>query len=92
MNDPATTTDKPSADWCVATPTLSMHGTRMVEVLREPHGEPRWCFRCRKRRQFLYVVHAPDGPSYYGPNPSIRCEAEHTDGDLGFGRERWWEE
>lgn len=63
----------------------------MREVHRESLGE-RWCFRCRKRREFLYIVTAPVAPSYYGPNPSIRCAScDQIDGDVGFGGGREWE-
>lgn len=63
----------------------------MVEVHREPDGLPRHCFRCRKHRDFFYVVDAPVELSYYGPNPSIQCSSGHRDGDLFPGREREWE-
>jgi hypothetical protein len=60
------------------------------EIHREELGE-RWCFRCRKRREFIYTVVADTEPSYYEPNPFIRCAAcNTTDGDLGFGRMREW--
>lgn len=65
----------------------------MREVRREPNGEPRWCFMCRTVQPFVFVVTAPVGPSYYGPNPSIQCAAcAANDGDLFPGREREWEE
>ena len=61
------------------------------EIYRESIGE-RWCFICRARREFWYLVHAPVGLSYYGPNPSIRCgTCGQVDGDCGFGRSREWE-
>ena len=67
-------------------------GPPMKEIARKPDGE-RWCFRCRRRTQFEYVVTAPVEPSYYGPEPSIRCtQCDHADTDLGFGRYREWEE
>jgi hypothetical protein len=38
------------------------------------------------------VVTAPVGPSYYGPNPSIRCAScGTTDADLFPGRVREWD-
>jgi hypothetical protein len=63
----------------------------LEEILREDVGE-RWCFACRKRREFQYVVDAPvDIMSWYGPTPSIRCgECGKIDGDLFPGREREW--
>ncbi|MGC5249641.1 hypothetical protein ACPXB3_22285 [Gordonia sp. DT219] len=64
----------------------------MTETLRRPDGE-RWCFRCRARRVFQYVVDAPTEPSYYGPNTRIECGTCHlTDGDLFPGRSREWED
>jgi len=62
------------------------------EVKREPDGE-RWCFQCRKRRVFEYVVSAPVEMSYYGPRCSIECSVCHlSDGDLFPGRFREWGE
>lgn len=76
--------------------TATLHlcrGPEMKEIIREPHGEPRWCFRCRKVSDFSYVVKAPVEPSYYGPNPSIRCAScGNIDSDLfPDGRTREWE-
>lgn len=68
------------------------HGPRMVEVKRVPDGEERWCFRCRKRSLFEFVVDAPTEISYYGPNPRIECVGgHHEDGDMFPGRFREWE-
>ena len=62
------------------------------EVRREQDGEIRWCFHCRKVRTFEFVVSAPTGPSYYGPNAAVQCATCHTtDGDLFPGRCREWE-
>lgn len=63
------------------------------ERLREPDGE-RWCFRCRKRRVFEYVVTVPVDPeSWYGPGRRIECgSCGLDDGDLFPGRVREWEE
>ena len=64
----------------------------MREVRREPDGEPRWCFHCRKVRAFEFVVTAPVGPSYYDPSPDVECSTCHlSDGDLFPGRYREWE-
>lgn len=65
-------------------------GPEMEEIHRERVGA-RWCFRCRERAVFDYVVTAPSTPSYYGPNPSIQCPSGHHDGDIGFGGSREWE-
>ena len=67
-------------------------GPEMVEVVRRRDGQERWCFHCRKRREFLYIVTAPSEPSYYGPNVGIKCGTCSTsDGDLFPGHEREWE-
>ncbi len=71
---------------------LTMCFEPMEDVKREPDGD-RWCFRCRKRREFVFVVSRPVDPmSYYGPNYSIECTVCHLGGgDLFPGREREWE-
>ena len=72
-----------------------------AEIRREPDGE-RWCFICRKRREFLYVVTAsvidPDIPldeqtgAWYGPTPHMECGTCTTwDGDCFPGSGRYWE-
>ena len=66
-------------------------GPKMKEVKNEPLGE-RWCFKCRKRTEFMHKVMAPVEPSYYGPHPTIECANGHVDGDCGFGSYREWEE
>lgn len=61
------------------------------EVVRRDDGE-RWCFQCRARVPFQFVVTRDVEPSYYEPNPSIRCAPKgHYDGDVGFGAVREWE-
>ena len=68
------------------------YGPPMKEIHREDLGE-RWCFVCHKRREFAYIVTAPTEPSYYGPNPEIKCLAcESMDGDLFPGRSREWDD
>lgn len=62
------------------------------EIHNEDLGE-KWCFVCRSRNRFIYSVTAEIEPSYYAPNPHIkcsRCGAEN--GDLFPGRIREWEE
>lgn len=62
----------------------------MYEVKRRPDGE-RFCFKCRKRREFLCIVDAPVGMSYYGPTTRIECvECKTIDGDMFPGQEREW--
>jgi len=67
-------------------------GPETAEIHREQLGE-RWCFVCRKRREFAYAVRAPIEPSYYGPNYSVVCHVCDTmDGDLFPGYSRDWED
>ena len=69
------------------------HGPAMVEVVRRRDGQPRWCFKCRKRRDFLYIVTAPVEPDWYGPHADVKCgTCDTSDGDLFPGRIREWEE
>ena len=61
-------------------------------VIKHESQGVKWCFKCRKRREFWFTVTAPIEPDWYGPNADIRCGTCNTsDGDLGFGREREWE-
>lgn len=82
--------------------------TPMEEIHREPDGEERWCFVCRKRRTFEYVVTRPivEPPqpgkedeyefptgAYYGPTHQISCATCDTiDGDMFPGTYREWED
>ena len=70
---------------------MSMHilHTPMVETYRCEYSDKRWCFICRRRQPFEFVVMTPldaitcpiDGKdgwelgtgAYYGPSPSVRC-------------------
>jgi len=64
----------------------------LEEVKRESDGE-RWCFRCRKRRAFEYVMAMPIEMSYYGANRQIECShCGLVDGDLFPGHIREWTE
>lgn len=88
--------------------TLHILRTPMQEVRRDPDGDQRWCFRCRKRTQFEYVVSVPvvEPPkpgeedtyefptgAYYGPSREIVCATCHTvDGDCFPGTYREWED
>lgn len=56
-----------TADWCVMEGDVAICGTRMKEYSRRSVGI-RWCFHCRTRHEFFWVVMAPDGLSYYGPS------------------------
>jgi hypothetical protein len=67
------------------------HGPSMREVKRESQGV-KWCFHCRKRQEFVFIVTAPIEPDWYGPNADIRCtQCNTSDGDLFPGYEREWE-
>lgn len=69
--------------------TICYSGPRK-RIAHESQGE-KWCFRCRKRREFFYEVWADVEPSYYDPNPSIKCgTCGLSDGDLFPGYERSW--
>ena len=58
----------------------------------EPHGEIRWCFNCRAKREFRFIVKVPMGMSYYGPEADIVCgHCRTSDGDLFPGRFREWD-
>ena len=70
--------------------------TPMEEVRRAPDGV-RWCFKCRTRRAFDFVVSSPivrsldDAGAYYGPSSRVECTVCRTaDSDLFPGREREW--
>lgn len=68
-------------------------GGPMQKVRDEIDGDPRWCFRCRRIREFHLVVWSPVERSYYGPVPGIECSTcGLQDGDLFPGRFREWEE
>lgn len=69
------------------------YGPRTERIKNEVDGDARWCFRCRKVREFRFTIDAPVEVSYYGPNASIRCgTCGLDDGDLFPGRYRVWEE
>lgn len=56
-----------TADWCVDNGSVAICGTEMIEHSRDSEGI-KWCFTCRKRHEFWWVVMAPAGISYYGPS------------------------
>ena len=65
-------------------------GPALIEVSRQSLGE-RWCFSCRKRREFLLTVRDSVEPSYYEPVTSVLCGVcGQVDGDCGFGTSREW--
>ena len=67
------------------------YGPPMKEVQRDEMGE-RWCFVCRKRRPFMFIVTVPAEPSYYGASYSVECDQGHYDGDCFPGTSREWTE
>jgi hypothetical protein len=72
---------------------VTLHVLRVpTRVLSQrPDGEPRWCFVCRKRVEFMLTVHTPTDPlSYYGPHADIKCEHGHLNGDCFPGTYREW--
>lgn len=78
------------ADWCEADGQVTICGTRMREHSRRSDGV-KWCFHCRARHEFWFVVTVPDGLSYYGPSYSIRgIKPECSDLFPGWSRE--WED
>lgn len=63
----------------------------MERIRHDSQGE-RWCFHCRKRREFFLDVWRDIEPSYYDPNPSIRCgTCDAIDADLFPGQIREWD-
>jgi len=58
------------ADWCVSDGIFAMCGTAMKEFSRRSEGV-KWCFWCRSRHEFFWVVSVPDGDSYYGPTAGM---------------------
>ena len=75
------------ADWCVADGQIAVCGTVMEEHSRRSEGI-KWCFHCRKRHEFWWVVMAPDGLSYYGPTAGMEgVTAECSDLFPGWTRE-----
>jgi hypothetical protein len=65
--------------------------TKVIEVSRKEKGI-HWCFVCRQRVPFFFVVRRDDvEEDYYGPWMSVEDEKGHINGDLFPGRERVWE-
>ncbi len=78
---------------------MSVHilHTPMEAVHRSVIAENRWCFHCRRRQTFEYVVERPicitgdETGCWYGPTRSIECAVCHTtDGDCFPGTQREW--
>lgn len=65
-------------------------GPAMEEVERTSEGV-KWCFHCRNRQEFFYIVTAPVEPSYYGPTMGVHCgRCKTSDGDMFPGGYREW--
>lgn len=78
------------ADWCEADGAVAICGTRMVEHSRRSEGI-KWCFTCRTRHEFWWVVSVPDGLSYYDPEAGMEG-VKRGCRDLFPGWHRGWEE
>ena len=63
--------------------------TPMKEYGRVDYGE-RYCFHCRKKRNFTRIVSVPTDPmSYYGASSAVKCDVcGQTDADLFPGHYR----
>lgn len=71
-----------TADWCAVECDIAICGTDMVEYNRHPMGI-KWCFTCRTRNEFNWIVMVPSGPSYYGPTAHSECSGcKSQDSDL----------
>lgn len=72
-----------------AEPTIHICGDGPhKEIVRWQDGA-RYCFKCRKQRDFEYVVMAPVGDSWYGPISRVECSVCKTvDGDCFPGTYR----
>ena len=79
------------SDWIEDHGSVVICGTDMEEVRRDSWGI-KWCFRCRARHEFWFVVMAPvDKWSYYGPHGEIHGVKRGCT-DLFPGWTREWEE
>ena len=79
-----------TADWCYSDGRFAICGTTMKEHSRRSEGV-KWCFHCRKRHEFFWVVMVPDGLSYYGPEARMGGIASGCT-DLFPGWTREWGE
>lgn len=61
-----------------------------MRTIRDESEGVKWCFRCRERVEFRFIVRAEVEPSYYEPTPDIRCVNGHSDGDMFPGGFREW--
>ena len=66
--------------------SVHMLVTPMQEVYRDPDGE-RWCFVCRKRREFTYVVQAPIVTMWCSLDVPRREDGE---GEVEFSSGAWY--
>lgn len=78
------------SDWCDDLGEVVICGTDMEEALRRSMGV-KWCFTCRERHEFWWVVMAPVGLSYYGPHVEIQGTKRGCS-DLFPGWTREWDE
>jgi hypothetical protein len=72
-------------------PVTICRGSAHREVKRKSEGV-KWCFVCRERREFFFIMTAPIEPDWYGPHFYVKCETCGVDdADLFPGREREWD-
>lgn len=79
-----------TADWIVSDGNITICGTHTVEHSRESMGD-KWCFHCRRRHNFDWVVYAPEGFSYYDPHAAVEGVTPECS-DLFPGWTRAWSE
>ena len=76
-------------------PAVTICGPSGWEIIHDEADGERWCFKCRKRREFRYIVgRDPDYMNdYYGPSAHVECSVcKTTDGDCFPGWSREWED
>lgn len=77
---------------CLTAPGIVMcTAGPLTEVRRTPYPHARWCFTCRERTTFDYVVFHPsqDASELDGPEAEIQCHTcRTTDSDLFPGNFR----
>lgn len=62
------------------------------EYSRESVGI-KWCFGCRKRLEYFWVVEGDPSPGdWYGPSARFECSGCKGDRTLGFGRAWEWDD
>ena len=67
---------------------LHIHAPPVLDRREKPLGE-RYCFSCRKRKQFILESTFAE---WYGWNSQVICECGAIDGDCGFGYVRVYDD